>query len=440
MSNYSLVLALCGIVALHTMARADILPPGRLIDTVICRTDPAQSYAIYIPGKGEKEALPVIYFFDPHGSGVLPLKKYRSLADSYGFILVGSNNSRNGNDWPTTGVIWQHLFNDTRDRWKIDPKRVYTAGFSGGAKVAGYVAMNYSFVKGVIANGAGLPDGTPAEDFSFSFTALAGEGDMNMTELVAITGELDRTRTRHRILLFDGKHEWAPESTMDRAFAGLQFDAMQSKLAPKDDAFITRYVVGSKTRVEGDLTAGRLLKAREECRFSINLLDGLSDQVAWFKEKDAALDHNPQFQKQRKEEDRLLVREQSIKTEYMQHFRPDEMQYWTETIHDLNARIRTGGVEKGMYQRLLAYLSLAFYSISNQLITSHHENAHYFVELYKLADPGNPEAWYFSAILNARERHRQAAESDLRRAVECGFRDKARLEQQPEFKELRFRP
>ena len=130
------------------------------------------------------------------------------------------------------------------------------------------------------------------------------------------------------------------------------------------------------------------------------------------------------------------MREQSTKNEYMQHFRPDEMQYWTETIHDLNARIRTATVEKGMYQRLLAYLSLAFFSISNQLIVSHHDNARYFVELYKLADPTNSEAWYFSAILNARERHTPAVESDLRRAVECGFRDKARLERQPEFKEL----
>ena len=73
---------------------------------------------------------------------------------------------------------------------------------------------------------------TDAGNFNFSFTAIAGEGDMNMTDLVAITNGLDKTQTRHRIIFFDGIHEWAPENTMNIAFAGLQLDAMQQKLIP----------------------------------------------------------------------------------------------------------------------------------------------------------------------------------------------------------------
>src|ERR1700749_4024462 len=96
-----------------------LMEPGRLIDTVICQKDPAQSYALYIPVRGGTGALPIVYFFDPHGDGSLPLKKYKSLADTYGFILAGSNNSKNGNDWPTTENIWQHLSGDTRTRLKI---------------------------------------------------------------------------------------------------------------------------------------------------------------------------------------------------------------------------------------------------------------------------------------------------------------------------------
>ena len=90
-----------------------------------------------------------------------------------------------------------------------------------------------------------------------------------------------------------------------------------------------------------------------------------------------------------------------------------------------------------MYQRLLAYLSLAFYSISNQLINRNdNTTAMHFVELYKMADPTNSEAWYFSAILNARDHQAQAAVNDMVKAAGCGFRDKGRLMQQPEFKSL----
>src|SRR5579864_1138304 len=92
---------------------------GKVIDTVICRKDPTQSYAVFIPAKGGKEELPVIYFFDPHANGSLPLYKYRFLADTYGFILVGSNNSKNGNDWPLTDNIWRTLFDDTQSWLRI---------------------------------------------------------------------------------------------------------------------------------------------------------------------------------------------------------------------------------------------------------------------------------------------------------------------------------
>ena len=223
--------------------------PGRIIDSVICRSDPGQSYALYIPAKGNSQALPVIYFFDPHADGALPLRKYKALAEAYGFIMVGSNNSKNGNDWPTTENIWLRLSDDTHARLKLDVRRTYLCGFSGGAKVASYVAIQHPGIAGVIAGGAGLPDGVSAGDFSFSLTVIAGQGDMNLTELVGVNGELDKTRTPHRIIFFDGKHEWSPVNTMGLAFAGLRFDAMKSSLIPKDNAFINAYIAGSKKRL-----------------------------------------------------------------------------------------------------------------------------------------------------------------------------------------------
>jgi hypothetical protein len=408
--------------------------PGRII-TVICKADAAQSYALYIPAKGNKEALPILYFFDPHGDGTLPLKKYRSLAEAYGFILAGSNNSKNGNDWPTTENIWRALSEDTKNRLKINGARVYTCGFSGGAKVASYVALQHNTITGVIANGAGLPDGAPAGNFNFSFTAVGGEGDMNLTDLVAINSELDRTRTRHRIIIFDGKHEWAPESTMNLAFMGLQLDAMRGGVIPKDNAFISRCVAKSKARLDMDTRANQLIKAGQECRLSISLLDGLTEEVNWFRQKAAALEGDKQYQQQRQIQEALLAREQNIKTEYMQHFQQDDDRYWTSTIQDLKARAVARTAEAAMYQRLLAYLSLAFYSMANHFINSNENSAaRHFVELYKMADPTNSEAWYFSAILHARDHDVHATESDLLTAVENGFRDKNRLKQQPEFK------
>lgn len=414
----------------------DSFATGRVI-TLIAKEDPSQSYALYIPSKGNKEALPAIYFFDPHADGSLPVNKYQALADTYNFILIGSNNSKNGNDWSTTEKIWNTLHNDSRKRLKINTDRLYTCGFSGGAKVASYVALNHNNIKGVIAGGAALPDGTAPRNFKFSFTAIAGEGDMNMTDLVAITNDFDKTSTPHRIIFFGGKHEWAPENIMNIAFAGLQMDAMREKIIQKDDAFISNYVIASKKRMNDDIAANNLINAERECTLSINMLNGLTEEVNWFKEKDASLVKSTAYKKELQQQQNLFHTEQILKADYVQQFQQGDMNYWTKTITDLQTRAKAKTPEGSMYQRLAAYLSLAFYSISNQLMNSNqNEAAQYFVQLYKLDDPTNSEAWYFSAVLNARNNNAQAAESDLLKAVENGFNDEERMEQQPEFQSL----
>jgi hypothetical protein len=414
----------------------DSFETGKVIPHVVCKADAAQSYALYIPAKGNHEPLPVIYFFDPHGDGSLPLNKYKALADEYNFILIGSNNSKNGNDWTTSENIWSTLFGDSQKRVKINANRIYTCGFSGGAKVAAFVALNHNEVKGVIANGAGLPDATPAGNFHFSFTAIAGEGDMNMTELVAITNDLDKTQTRHRIIFFNGIHEWAPENTMNIAFEGLQLDAMYEKLMPQNLDLINKIVAGSKKRIADYLNTKNYIKAEEECKISINMLDGLTSELNWFKEKDGSLKNNPAYKKQWQSEQNLISTEQSIKARYMQQFEQGDMNYWGTTIKDVQAKAKAETAVGAMYKRLQAYLSLAFYSISNQLITANRNaEAEHFVSLYKMVDAANSEAWYFSAILNARNNNAKAAEADLMKAVEQGFADKNRLFQQPEFQQ-----
>ena len=419
------------------ISAADTFETGKVITHVICKTDPSQSYALYIPAKGNNDKLPVVYFFDPHGDGALPLDKYKALSDSYDFILIGSNNSKNGNDWPTAENIWSTLFNDSQKRLKINQDRIYLCGFSGGAKVATYIGLHQNEIKGVIANGAGLSDVLNAGNFNFSFTAIAGEGDLNMTDLVAIANGLDQTQTRHRIIFFDGIHEWAPESTMHIAFAGFQFDAMREKVISVDNIFVSSYITASKKRIDKYINDNNYLKAEQECKLSVSMLDGITSDVNWFKEKDASIKSNAAYHKQWQAKQALLTTEQNLKNEYEKEFQQGNMDYWMKTINDIDARSKAATTEGAMYKRLKAYLSLAFYSISNQLIKGNQDaEAQNFVTLYKYIDPTNSEAWYFSAILNARNKNAKATQEDLIKAVINGFNDKTRLMQQSEFQQL----
>jgi hypothetical protein len=424
-------------VALSATLSSDSFPTGTLIKSISCKNDASQSYALYIPATKSNHPLPVIYFFDPHASGSFPLSKYQSLADKFGFILIGSNNSKNGNDYSMSENIWQHLFADAKSRINIDASRMYVCGFSGGAKVAGYLALNHSEIKSVIANSAALPDGTPAGNFYFSFTGLAGNGDMNMTNVVSFCHDLDKTNTRHRIILFNGKHEWAPETAMNIAFEGLVLDAMRNKQILPDNNSIKNYIAESKKRIDGAIAANNLIKADDECKLSISMLEGLTQEINFFKQKHEAISSNPVYQKQQNHAQDLFATEEKTKAIYQQQFQNGDINYWKNTIADLNEKAKPKTDEAAMYNRLLAYLSLAFFSISNQMIhANQNDGAAYFVSLYKMADPANSEAWYFSAIINARKNDSKATEDDLLKAIANGFNDRERMSQQPEFQAI----
>lgn len=440
MFSRSILLSIIILCIQSCSAQPKPFPVGKVIEKVTCLSDTTESYALYIPAKGNTTALPVVYFFDPHGSGALPLHKYKASADSLGFIFIGSNTSKNGNDFQYSEELWRIMSEDLRKRLKIDPQRIYTAGFSGGAKVAGYVALHHPEIKGVLAMGAGLPDGTPAGNYTFSFTAMAGEGDMNMTELVAINAAFNNTTTRHRIMLYPAKHEWAPPSIMHQALTALQFDAMLNKLIAVDEKLINRYLAGSKNQVETFRKEGNSIKEFDQCILTMNVLKSVASDVSWFEKKATEISGSEVYQKQLQSRQRLLQTEQQTKTMYMRQFEQGDLNYWKKTIAALNINAKAATAEGAMYQRLLAYLSLAFYSISNQQLRSNRNDvAQHFVDLYKLADPTNSEAWYFSAILHARKNEKEAAEADLIKAKSCGFDDMNRLQQQPEFQKLKIR-
>ena len=86
--------------------------------------------ALFVPaGYTPARAWPVIFAFDPGGRGRTPVERYQAAAERYGFIVVGSNNSRNGST--EIPKILAAMTADVAERLAVDPKRVYLAGMSG---------------------------------------------------------------------------------------------------------------------------------------------------------------------------------------------------------------------------------------------------------------------------------------------------------------------
>src|SRR5439155_14198030 len=146
---------------LALIARADDLPRGQVIESVKCADDPSQSYALYLPSRYSPDrAWSAILAFDPGGRGKAPVERFHAAAEMYGYIVAGSNNSRNGS-WQASSDAIQAMSSDVAARFHIDEKRIYTAGLWGGARVARQVALLTGRIAGVSASSAAYPDPIP---------------------------------------------------------------------------------------------------------------------------------------------------------------------------------------------------------------------------------------------------------------------------------------
>ena len=217
-------------------AFAQGLPAGQIIDRVTCAADASQSYALFVPADyTPSRSWPVVFAFDPGGRGRVPVERYHAAAEQYGYIVVGSNNSRNGGtEFPK---VLAALTNDVAARLAVNPNRVYLAGMSGGARTALGVALASKAIAGVIASSAGYPDDRVRKTLSFPLFATAGTDDFNHLEM----RKLDRALTTpHRLVIFNGGHVWLSSELAMQAIEWMDLHAMKAGLKPRNDAEIDR--------------------------------------------------------------------------------------------------------------------------------------------------------------------------------------------------------
>src|SRR6185503_58837 len=151
------MVALLAPAAARAITQNDPIPRGQIVDRVEALNDSSQTYALYLPSNyTPNRKWPVLYAFDPGARGRMPVERFKEAAEKYGWIVLGSNNSRNG-PWNVTAAAWNAMLTDTHPRFAIDDERMYATGFSGGARVAVQIAAGCKCLAGVIANGAGFP-------------------------------------------------------------------------------------------------------------------------------------------------------------------------------------------------------------------------------------------------------------------------------------------
>ncbi len=403
------------------------IPDAGTITQIKIKSDTTQSYSLYVPANRDSNSL-LLVFFDPGAKGKKPVEKYKALAERHGIILAGSNNSKNGLSGEESAAIAEKFIQDVQTRFKVKNQNTYACGFSGGARVAVLTAIGEN-LPGVIGCGAGFP-GKPEKNYGFNYVGVVGNEDFNFLELKRLYNELDRVKMKHQLIVFDGKHEWMPETEMEKAILLMKNDvASQNTLAAKIDSSIAVF--------KKEMNWIRLY---DELRLGIT--SGLdSTHVSAWRTELRSLKKNAAGIADLKKEAEIEGMEAEQQTEIARAYPSKDFTLLTSKIRALSQDIpKKSSLQKLSDKRLLQFISMMSFLYSEKALGSDLSLVKKYLDIYAKADPANPDYHYLVACYQTKAGDKSAAVVSLKKAVDLGFGDLEKIQKNTTLQTLQNEP
>lgn len=431
------------------------LPAGVVVPAVVASKQPEQSYALYLPSNYSAEKRwPIVYSFDPGARGGMPVELMKDAAGRYGYVVVGSNNSRNGS-WKIEAEAADAMIKDTHARLSIDDRRIYFAGFSGGARAAVQIAQICKCAAGVFLHGAGFhPLAFSSKEAPFVVFSAVGTYDFNYPELVHTGEELEQMKYAHFWRSFAGPHQWAPAEVMDEALAWFRLQAMKSGHENRDDSFVASQAARETERARALEQSGDLYAARREYRQAVEMLAGLADSSALQAradalEKDKAVREGAKREKQELEDQEQLSGEISSEIASLRENQANRVELRNaveQQLIALRSRTEHEKHEEKLRVQKRALAGLVVQAMEMGVERLENKDVSRARDLFELASVGDPDSmWVLDnlAIARAMDGDRKGALEALRHAKSLSKNPRKFaewLKDEPAFAKLRGAP
>lgn len=413
-----------------------VFEKGKIIEKIECRLDKSTNYALYLPSAYDtNNRYPVIIAFDSHGDGLIPVKLFQDQAEKFGYIVVGSNNSKNGLSWENNLAIYQSMIADIKERFSINESRIYTSGFSGGSRVASSIAILNGGIAGVVGFSAGFPNINQPITQKFDYLGVVGSSDFNFIEMSQLDKQLETMGFKHYLMVFNGKHEWPPKEIIGNIFYWMEFCAYRNQLSQKNTTVIDEFLSNCKNDIK---TFQSKNDAFGEYQIYIKITRFLSDiiDIQNYRDKITALEKSANIQNELRLIELETEKEQKLQMYYQDAFSKNDINWWKKEVPKINHLISQNPDNRDafLYQRVLNFLSICGYSYSNNALqTNQLDDANRFITIYLLVDPNNPDPHYFQAELRAKENDTTKVFESLENAIKVGFNDINKIQSDNNF-------
>ncbi|MCJ7467740.1 MAG: hypothetical protein MUO53_13720 [Maribacter sp.] len=424
-----LMLAVCCIAVNAQVAH---LEKGRIIDSISVGKNTVESYALYVPKNVRTpDPVPLVFIFDPAAQGQHGLQPFLKASETYGYVLVCSNDSKNG-PFDTNLEIANRLFNKVISDFNVDPRKMYTAGFSGGARLASTIAIVTKKIQGVVACGAGFSSDSPYLPFNedFSYAAITGYEDMNFSELIKTKGWLNKLNISNELFIFDMGHQWPDQEQILEAFDWLQLEAIKKGISATDTPLIQNLYIKFYAKARQFEDDNKLLRASYEYEriirnfsryFQLDSIqtrfNGILANKSYGKEKDILA--------------QSLEDEVALWLKYQKRFTKDlekgntKLVWWTAEMRKLTGSLETEDFQKrAMMKRLLYKISASAFetaTISDTDLTL--DQRIFCFDIAILGTPNEPYLYLKQIEHNLLKNNQERALDYLEKLLNTGYKN-----------------
>lgn len=439
--------SLFAVVLAAGVPQATVVAPGTMVERVASSSDSTQTYALYLPSAyNPSRRWPLLFVFDPRGRGALAAALFRDAAETHGWVIVSSNNTRSDGPWDPNGRALAALWPSVLEAYSADPRRIYAAGFSGGGGVAWVLAQSTGALAGVIASGAPAGKEIAPPAGRLAWFGSAGRGDFNFLDARTLGDRMAAAGLSHRLEFFDGPHQWMTPDLARLAVGWLEVLAMKNGLRPRDEALAAKLLAEEMTRADQLESSGRLVDARRTLGAIVETYTGLAD-VTGAARRIRELDANDQLARARKDErrgDEWESAQRAAATLAVAGLRAEDPPYVRELLERLNVaslqrRARRTDYDGEAARRVLEliFVQTAFYMPRAFADRREFGRAATSLEVATAIHPDRPNVWFNLAGARAMASARKEAIAALKKAIELGFDDRDALATDERFKSLR---